>query len=218
MDMLLCILIAYCICGYASVSKSLNAPPLERPFWAMKPTIGKRLLYTITWISSQSIENYQSTRQLGRSISYGLLASFQQLAWTSIVLYGVYLATSSYIDNTALQLITVSAIFFVALFVLTPISTILIIPTTFFFGMIIDLFFPLKDNKIQQRERDWSTSLNDKFLKEIESWPTKQANAAINLIRSLIDKNHGQIDEYVDQLTVKQLQYVNEYIEKDLNL
>ncbi|MCU7934471.1 MAG: hypothetical protein KZQ99_06260 [Candidatus Thiodiazotropha sp. (ex Dulcina madagascariensis)] len=57
------------------------------------------------------------------------------------------------------------------------------------------------------------TILSD-FTKEITSWPDDQAAAAVQVVRNVIEQTDVDIDQWMDELTVHQMEVVTNTIKR----
>jgi hypothetical protein len=50
------LVLAYILAGVSQVTEDLTARPIDKPFWAMRPTVAKVLLYGFAWPLSPSLK------------------------------------------------------------------------------------------------------------------------------------------------------------------
>ncbi|MCD2453177.1 hypothetical protein GO003_022600 [Methylicorpusculum oleiharenae] len=148
------LLLAFVLSGISQVMKDLGESPINRPGWAMRPTVGGAFMVAISWFSRPFIDAFYSNGQLGRAIASGLLGVLTQLSVLTIFFWGAITLTGNYIDSTILQVIVVGAILVFGAPIILPIASILIIPITLIVAFPIDFVFPLKESK-EAKEVVW---------------------------------------------------------------
>lgn len=55
-------ILAYLISGISQVTKDLGGHTIDRPMWAMRPTLGKAIFVALIWPTNPIIKGYNSTR------------------------------------------------------------------------------------------------------------------------------------------------------------
>lgn len=172
MDVFACALFAYVLCGISRVLKDLSINGITRPLWALEPTLGRAVLVVIGWPVRPIAEAYASSRQIARSVVFGLLSIVTQM----IVLTG-YIWLSHEIaklafDNFILEIILTVVIAVFGAFIAIPIGTAVLTPIIFLVSIPLNFLFPLK-NTIRVDEMQWCrTCKHHKYVEKYED-PTQ---------------------------------------------
>jgi len=154
MEIIVSALLAYLLSGISQVTKDLGGRTIDRPMWAMRPTLGKAIFVALTWPTRPIIEGRYSTGQLGRSIVFGGLGVFTRMAVLTAFIWGAYVLAGLVFDNFALQLILAAVIAFIGSLFVLPLASLLMMPINLILAWPLDLLFPLK-NEVQAKEIKW---------------------------------------------------------------
>lgn len=154
MEIIVSAILAYLLSGISQVTKDLGGRVIDRPMWAMKPTLGKAVLVALTWSTRPIIDGRYSTGQLGRSIVFGVFGVFTQMAVLTAFIWGAYTLAGLVFDNFALQLILATVIAFIGSLFVLPLASLLMMPITLILAWPLDLLFPLK-SEAQANQIKW---------------------------------------------------------------
>lgn len=154
MEIVVSAILAYLLSGISQVTKDLGGRVIDRPMWAMRPTLGKAILVALTWPTRQVIEGHYSTGQLGRAIVFGVLGVITQMAVLTAFIWGAYTLASLVFDNFALQLILAAVIALIGSLFVLPLVSLLMMPITLILAWPLDLLFPLK-SEAQTSQIKW---------------------------------------------------------------
>lgn len=146
MEIIISALLAYVLSGISQVTKDLGGNVIDRPMWAMKPTLGKAILVAITWPTRPILEGSYSTGQLARSIVFGGLGVVTQMTVLTAFIWGAFTLAGLVFENLALQLILATVIAFIGSLFVLPLVSLLMVPITLLLAWPLDLLFPLKSN------------------------------------------------------------------------
>jgi len=140
-------ILAFVVSGVLLTSKDLSRRAVDRPSWALRPTLAKAAVNTLTWWARPFIDNYDSTGRMARAAAFGLLAVATQMTlFTALTWYCIALAGRLF-DNAAL-IVTAAAVFIlIGGAIVLPIATILTIPLTLLLSLALDWLFPLGKRK-----------------------------------------------------------------------
>lgn len=144
MEIVVSAILAYLLSGISQVTKDLAGRVIDRPMWAMRPTLGKAILVALTWPTRQIIGGHYSTGQLGRAIVFGVLGVITQMAVLTAFIWGAYALASLVFDNFAFQLILAAVIALIGSLFVLPLASLLMMPITLILAWPLDLLFPLK--------------------------------------------------------------------------
>ena len=61
MEIIISAILAYFLSGIYQVTKDVGGRVIDRPMWAMRPTLGKAILVALTWPTRPIIEGRYST-------------------------------------------------------------------------------------------------------------------------------------------------------------
>ncbi|MBM3565747.1 MAG: hypothetical protein FJX42_06505 [Alphaproteobacteria bacterium] len=142
------VLLAYVFIGLATVTKDLATGGIDRPFWAMRPTLAKAIFIILTW-PMRSIVATQIDDSV-RSYALGLVAPICQLITITILIWGAYSAAELVFDNIFLQLVLAIFIALVGVFFVMPLGLLIGIPVSLVLVWIIDIFLPRKKKRIEK--------------------------------------------------------------------
>lgn len=141
------LMLAFVLSGISQVMKDLGESAINRPGWAIRPTIGGAFMIAVSWFTRPFIDAYYSNGQLARGIAYGLLGVVTQLAVLTAFFWGAITISGSYIDLTIWHVVAVGFILVFGAPIILPIASIIIIPITLIIALPLDLLFPLKSSK-----------------------------------------------------------------------
>ena len=156
MEIIVSAILAYLLSGISQATKDLGGNVIDRPMWAMRPTLGKAILVALTWPARPIIDGSYSTGQLGRSIVFGMLGVLTQMAVLTAFIWGAYALASLVFDNFALQLILAAVIAFIGSLFVLPLVSLLMMPITLIIAWPLDFLFPLKSEaQAKAKEIKW---------------------------------------------------------------
>lgn len=144
MEIIISALLAYVLSGISQVTKDLGGRVIDRPMWAMEPTLGKAILVGLTWPTRPVLEGSYSTGQLARSIVFGGLSVVTQMAVLTAFIWGSYTLAGLVFENFAFQIILATVIAFIGSLFVLPLVSLLMMPITLLLAWPLDLLFPLK--------------------------------------------------------------------------
>jgi len=154
MDVFACALFAYVLCGVSRVLKDLSINGEARPLWALNPTLARAILVVIGWPVRPIVEAYASSRQIARSIVFGLLSIVTQMLVLTGYIWLSHELAKLVFENFILQIILTLVIAVVGSFIAMPIGSALLTPIIFLISIPLNLLFPLK-NIISADETRW---------------------------------------------------------------
>lgn len=154
MEIIVSAILAYLLSGLSQVTKDLGGRTIDRPMWAMRPTLGKAIFVALTWPTRPVIEGRYSTGQLGRSIVFGGLGVVIQMAVLTSFILGAYALAGLVFDNFVFQVILAAVIALIGSFLILPLASLLMIPVVLILSWPLDLLFPLKSDA-QTKEIKW---------------------------------------------------------------
>lgn len=154
MEIIISALLAYVLSGISQVTKDLSGNVIDRPMWAMEPTLGKAILVAITWPIRPIFEGGYSTGQLARSIVFGGLGAVIQMTVLTAFIWGAFTLAGLVFESLALQLILATVIAFIGLLFVLPLVSLIMIPITLLLAWPLNLLFSLKSNT-QVKDIHW---------------------------------------------------------------
>jgi hypothetical protein len=154
MEVIISIIIAYIVSGFAYALQVIGGDFYNRPPLANKQPILYIVLHTLTWPLIAIINNYTQTRLLMRSIAFGIMSGGLQIAWMASFAWACIMLAFEFFGNGIIQLaVTILLIPFGYMF-LGGIATVLMAPIIMVFSIIIDFIFPLKGTKDTEEKTD----------------------------------------------------------------
>ena len=154
MDVFVCALFAYLLCGVSRVIKDLGIQGINRPLWALNPTTVKVLLVILGWPVRPFAESYFSSRQVARSLVFGLLSVLTQMLVLFVHIWISYSIATWAVENFAFQIFLTVIIAVVGAFIVVPLVNVLLTPIIYLITVPLNLLFPLKNN-FQVEEIRW---------------------------------------------------------------
>lgn len=156
MDILLYVGIAYVLCGISLVLNDVSGRPIDRPSWAILPTLQKALGVGLLWFVRPTLDA-SSFGISTRAVAFGAFGALVQLMVTTALVWACA-AISGMISEASIVRVLLSSVFLVvAMLFVMPILKIPLMLITTVIAIPLDLLFP--DHR--QRERD-----------EYVKWPT----------------------------------------------
>ncbi len=146
MEIVICILLAYVLSGVSRVTKDLGKNVINRPIWAMNPTLDKIILAAISWPIRPIIEASQSSGQLARSVAFGLLAVLLQMLTFTVYIWCSYTIACLVFENFTLRIALSTVVVFVGSFFILPLMTFIMAPISLLLAWPLALLFPRKNN------------------------------------------------------------------------
>jgi len=168
MDVLACALFAYVLCGISRVLKDLSINGTARPLWALEPTLGRAILVVIGWPVRPIVEAYASSRQIARSIVFGLLSIVTQMLVLTGYIWLSHEIAKLVFENFILEIILTLVIAVFGAFIALPIGTAVLTPIIFLVSIPLNFLFPLKNNFVANEMRWCGTCAHHKKLEEYE--------------------------------------------------
>ena len=145
MEVIISITIAYIVSGLAYALQSFGVEFYERPHLARKQPILYIILHTLIWPIMKIVNIYRSVPLLGRSIAFGVMSSGVQITWMAGFSWCCIMLIFNFFGHGLIQLVIAIILIPFGLMLFTPIATILAMPITMILGLIIEIFFPLKN-------------------------------------------------------------------------
>jgi len=146
------IALAYLLAGISQVTEDLGATPVDRPFWAIRPTLSKALFVGATWIA-RPFQKAGHSNQIAREIAFGLFSVTLHLAVLTGFIWCCITASAYLFDNVALQVVAIVVLLIVGTRFLMPWLNLLLMPLTWIVALPLDLLFPLKEQVDVQQIR-----------------------------------------------------------------
>jgi hypothetical protein len=145
MRLITSIILAYILTGLSQVWRDLFSSPLDKPGWAIQPTLGTAIFVAIAWVTRPILENIASARgQIARGIAFGLTGIFVQMCFVTGFIWCCISASVYFLDNIILQVIVAGLFILVGGLIVMPIVTLLMVPVIFIVAIPLDLIFPRK--------------------------------------------------------------------------
>jgi hypothetical protein len=125
--------IAYLLAGVSQVTEDLTADPIRKPFWAMRPTVAKAMLYGVTWPLRPLVGEASSARDVAFAAMNLIVAFSMTTGWVWLTLL-----ISEYFFQSALARV-------VSMVIILPLSSRFILPWVALLTMplMLVLAFPL---------------------------------------------------------------------------
>lgn len=137
--------LAYAFLGLAQVTEGLSAPPVHKPFWALRPTFGSMFMIAATWPLA-SIVDARWSEYPKRAVTFAVAQVLLMMATLSALVWGA-IRLAMFLSNNLWTEVALSIAFIVALRFLMPVVNLVIIPLTILIRAGVDLFFPLKTER-----------------------------------------------------------------------
>ena len=195
MDIFACALLAYVLCGISRVIKDLSINGPSRPLWALQPTLVRGVLVVIGWPVRPIVETYASTRQIARSIAFGLLSIFTQMLVLTGYIWLSHEIAKLVFQNFIFEILLTLVIAIIGAFIALPIGTAVLTPIIFLVSIPLNLLFPLKNN-FQADERRWcGTCKHHRTTEEYEDpinglWLAEAVPSTELLPCQIVDNTH----------------------------
>jgi len=145
MELVLSVLLAYIVYGISQVTDDLLGRAIDRPMWAMRPTLGKALFVAATWFTRPFLESCPTN-----PVVRGIAASLLSVTLPMVVLTGFIwccIAAANYVfDSTFLRVAATAVLMLILAPFVLPLITILMLPLTLLILWPLDLLFPLREN------------------------------------------------------------------------
>jgi len=122
--------LAFVFSGISQVIEDITSSPVNRPGWAMRPTVGGAFWVAIIWFIRPIREACHSRGQLDRAIALGVLHVLMQLFVLTVFFWGAITLTGNFIDSTVWKIVVVGTILVFGSPIILPIVGIVIIPIT----------------------------------------------------------------------------------------
>lgn len=140
--MLLYLLVSFLICGWAQVASDLGRHTLDRPGWALRPSISGALFAGATWFLRPIFQIKWTGAGLAKSIVYGGVGVTLQWLSVALVLRACGEGAALLTDITIFRIIAFLVLAFVGFFILMPllripmalITLIVLTPVGWFFA------------------------------------------------------------------------------------
>ena len=146
MEIIISVLLAYIIWGFFLVSKDLGGNALDRPMWAMRPTIGKAILIGATWFTRPFFECIQSEGQVARGIAVGLLVFSGLMGVLTFFIWVCIAASAYFFDSTVLRVVTTAVLMLIGAPIFLPLIQSLMFQLALLIAWPLNLLFPLKES------------------------------------------------------------------------
>ena len=150
MEIVIALVLAYLMSGISLVITDLGAPPLDRPGWALNPTLGSIIINALIWFIRPFTDQYFMFGQLSRAIAFGLLNLLAEFAGLFFVFWWLLNFLPAAIGSTVLVIVAIAVIFIVGLFILPPLITLVVLPITGILSIPLNLIFPIKGNGVSE--------------------------------------------------------------------
>ena len=148
MKIIISVIIAYFLSGIWQIINDLDASVLEKPIWAIRPTIKDAIWVALTWFMRPILRFFNSDHQLARAIAFGLLTIITQMCLLTGIIWGCIMLSTLIFDSIILQIIT-TFVFLLIINKLSPIILLILMVPMFLFqsiiGVVLDLLFPKKE-------------------------------------------------------------------------
>lgn len=154
MEIIISAVLAYVLAGISQVTKDLGRNVVDRPIWAMEPTLGKVILFALTWPMRSLIDGFYLTGQFARSMVFGVFGVVTQITVLTAFIWGSYSIAGLVFENLAFQLVLAAVIAFISSIFVLPLVSLLMIPITLLIAWPLDLLFPIK-NKVSVNDINW---------------------------------------------------------------
>ena len=141
MEIAICALLAYLLSGISLVIKDLGGKVIDRPMWAMNPTLGKTIMVALTWPSRPILASY-SSGQLARAIAFGVLGILIQMTVLTACIWASYAVAGLVLESLIFKLALAAIIAFIGSLFVLPLVTLIMIPVTLLLAWPLDLLFP----------------------------------------------------------------------------
>jgi hypothetical protein len=139
------VVLAFLLSGISQVIKDLGMGPIDRPLWAMRPTVGKATIVAATWWTSPFLELILSTGQKARAFAFGLLGVILQMSVLTGFIWLCISVATHILNSTILQVVSTAVFIVVGALFVFPLVNLIMMPLTLIVAWPLDLLFPLKE-------------------------------------------------------------------------
>lgn len=148
MKLFLSFIIAYLIFGIHRVIEDLSAHFLNKPGWALQPTIGKIVFIALVWPFISFVRG-PNGRSVGivRKIVFWLPGFIIPMCFMASYIWGCISITDLFIQNLLLEIIACSILFLLGGVFIFPLMNLLMLPATAIVAGFLSLLFPLRKEK-----------------------------------------------------------------------
>jgi hypothetical protein len=144
LQLIISIIFAYLISGFAQLSKDMNANPVDAPVWTYNPTAKMTFFVFFGWPFIQLLRYDELPGERARAIAHALLGILSQMVvLTGFIFYSISLATYL-VDSLWLQIIISAAIIFIGSMFVLPLLTLAMMPVMLLLAWPLDILFPPK--------------------------------------------------------------------------
>lgn len=154
MEIIISLILAYLFSAFTQVMKDLGGRPIDKPAWAIQPTLGIAIMIGLTWFFRPFTHVIYPNGQRARAIVFGMLEVLIQLAVLTAIFWAAISISTHYFDSIILQVVTVAAIFIVGAPIILLITTIVMTPIILIISLPLDLLFPLKESSASKNRKD----------------------------------------------------------------
>jgi len=149
MKIIISVILAYFLSGIWQIMNDIDAPIMEKPLWAIRPTISNAILVALTWFM-RPIQKFlrNSHNQKARPIAFGLLVVITQMCVLTGMIWGCIVLATIIFNNIILQVITTIILLLIVNMLSPIIHLVLMVPISLvqlIIGGILDLLFPKKE-------------------------------------------------------------------------
>ena len=141
MEIVICALLAYLLSGISQVIKDLGGNVIDRPMWAMNPTLGKTITVALTWPSRPILASHTSG-QFARAVAFGVLGVLIQMTVLTAFIWASYAVAGLVFEGFIFKLILAAVIAFIGSLFVLPLVTLIMVPVTLLLAWPLDLLFP----------------------------------------------------------------------------
>jgi len=143
MEIVICALLAYLLSGFAQVIKDLGVRAMDRPVWAMNPTLGKAIMVALTWPSRPMILLAQSSpAEIAQWVAFRLLGFLIQMTVLTVFIWGAYAIAGLVFESFFLKFVLAAVIAFIGLFLVLPLISLIMVPVTLLLALPLTFLFP----------------------------------------------------------------------------
>lgn len=155
MEIVICALLAYLLSGFAQVIKDLSVRAMDRPMWAMNPTLGKAIMVTLTWPSRPMILLTRSSLvEIAQWVAFRLLGFLIQMTVLTAFIWGAYAIAGLVFESFFLKFALATVIAFFGLFFVLPLISLIMVPVTLLLALLLTFLFP-KSSKAHAIDIRW---------------------------------------------------------------
>ncbi len=145
MDTLPYVLLGYALCGWQRVGADMRADPLNRPFWAIRPTLGMVLFIGFFWWYAEIAKARRDLRWTTRDVVVGLLGALVRLGVASLLIWSAFAVTGLFLEHWLARVLAAVVVFALGVPLLSPLLAIPMMLVGLIIAAPLNLLFPDKE-------------------------------------------------------------------------